>query len=160
MKAIVSKEAGTTRDRVYEYVDYGKKRFLVIDTAGVESVEKENTIEYLEPHGELDHGGYNIFLEYGPVADKSFRIYLKDKYRDLKTVSERWFGKPDKLKSWDNVRVPEIAAFLGWNKKAIDLTGKWKIAYPEGKDSSSWHKKDFNDSSWPVVNAPGHDRTM
>ena len=118
------------------------------------------TIDYLEPHGELDHGAYNIFLEYGPEADKSYRGFLQRKYGTTAKLSERWYGSADKIKSWNDVRIPEVASFLGWNKNAVDLTGKWHISYFNGKASDDWFKMDFDDSKWPVVEAPGHDRTM
>jgi hypothetical protein len=93
-----------------------------------------NVIEYLEPHGELRHGNHDIYLEYGPVADAGFRDYLKREYNaDLSVLSRRWFDDPNALQSWDDVRVPEIASFAGWNPDApfgaIDLKGDWRIQY-------------------------------
>jgi len=44
-KAIVSDIAGTTRDRVYEYVTWRDKTFLLIDTAGIEKANIEDEIE-------------------------------------------------------------------------------------------------------------------
>lgn len=144
--------------------------------------KQENVIEFLEPHGELQHGAYDIFLEYGPVADKSYQKFLQQKYKNLEKINERWYGNAGKLKNWDEIKVPEVASFAGWGKDAVDLTGTWKINYETLVDKNykpdnsargmqhktietipapqEWFKADFNDKSWPVVTAPGHDRTM
>lgn len=158
--------------------------------------DMSNVIEYLEPHGELRHGNHDIYLEYGPVADESFRTFLKKEYAgNLETVSRRWFDDPEKLKSWDAVRVPEIATFAGWNPNekfgVLDLKGDWRIKYepPKGapptpkepqddpkirhenhlahekwdrgiRAPEEWFAADFDDSDWPTIPAPGHDRIM
>lgn len=48
---------------------------------------QDNVVDFLEPHGELKHGDYDIFLEYGPVADRSYRTFLKEKYRSTGRLS-------------------------------------------------------------------------
>ncbi len=135
-----------------------------------------NTLEFLEPHGELRHGDYDIFLEYGPVADASFRVFLKEKYGSTGTVAERW-GMADALTSWDDVRVPDLATFLGYGPEALDLTGTWRIGYEpkpeqpaEGQKKeqgpnpirapAEWFGEKFDDSSWPSLTAPGNDLMM
>jgi hypothetical protein len=132
----------------------------LLQTIVKEYSQKETTIDYLEPHGELDHGEYNIFLEYGPEADKSYRQFLKDKYGSVNTLNQRWFGRRQTLTDWNEVRIPEVASFLGWNDQARDLTGTWRIAHFKGKPEAAWLAADFNDQVWPEVEAPGHDRTM
>ncbi len=135
-----------------------------------------NTLEYLEPHGEPYHGKYTLFLEYGPQADKSFRTYLQEQYGSVKTVAARW-GMAE-LGDWDNVRLPELAAFLGWGSDALDLTGVWRVNYPKLKQGISnlgsyqrriipvepapdaWFAPDFDDSHWGRLTAPGHDEQM
>ncbi|MDR0328329.1 MAG: hypothetical protein LBI05_08550 [Planctomycetaceae bacterium] len=144
-----------------------------------------NVIEYLEPHGELRHGNHDIYLEYGPVADAGFQDFLKHEYNnDLSVLSRRWFDDPNALKSWDEVRVPEIASFAGWNPDApfgaIDLKGDWRIQYepPRGtppqfengqarekweraiRAPAEWFADNFDDSAWATIPAPGHDRIM
>ena len=123
----------------------------------------ENLTSWLEPHGEMGHGDTDFMMEYGPVADKTFRQWLQDKYKDVATVSQRWTGKADGLKTWEDVHVPEMATFCGWSPDALDLTGTWKvdyfptevkkdqpIAYPNETFAAS-----YDDSSWPDVTAPG-----
>jgi len=141
-----------------------------------------NVVSWLEPHGETKHGPHDIFLEYGPVADANYRRYLQAKYKTLAAVNARWFGGARGLQSWDAVRVPELATFLGWGPQAIDLTGQWRVAYekaagdkdftaddlrhyentivPTEPAPEAWFKADFDDSSWPLVTAPGDDHTM
>lgn len=135
-----------------------------------------NTLEYLEPHGELRHGDYDIFLEYGTVADASFRDYLKAKYGSVATVAERW-GSQAEIQAWEDVRVPDLASFLGYDAQALDLTGSWRIGYEakpqpaaEGRKKNpgpnpslapaEWFSEKFDDSSWPTITAPGNDRMM
>ncbi|MDQ3815346.1 MAG: beta-galactosidase, partial [Armatimonadota bacterium] len=141
-----------------------------------------NVVSWLEPHGELIHGAHDILMEYGPVADASYRRYLQQKYKTPAALSQRWHGDANRIPSWDAVRVPELASFLGWGTQAIDLTGTWRIGYesgPGGKEytadelraytekllptepvPAAWFTTEFDDSAWPTVVAPGHDRTM
>lgn len=138
----------------------------------------------LEPHGELHHGAQDVFMEYGPLADASFREYLKSLYGSPKELGKRWLGTAGKLRSWKSVRVPEIASFLGWNDKtAVDLQGDWAVGYEDLKDPKlkltrgqndalymqsiatapapqEWFGADFDDSAWPKVFAPGNDQLM
>ena len=148
-----------------------------------ETKDVPNVIEYLEVHSELRHGSHDLYLEYGPVADAGYREYLQKKYgNDLATVSERWHDDPNYLKSWDDVRVPEIASFAGWNERAIDLKGDWKIKAepPKGEPPADikrgtreyeqwelrvrapqeWFAEDFDDTDWPSIPTPGHDIGM
>lgn len=142
-----------------------------------------NVVSFLEPNGELHHGHQDIFLEYGPLADASYRKFLEEKYRTPDALSERWFGRPDAITSWDQVRVPELASFLGWNDAAIDLRDEWAVNYealadgkkfenrhandefffdrvPSEPAPQEWYAANFDDSSWPRVIAPGHDVLM
>ena len=130
----------------------------------------------LEPHGELNHGPQDVFLEYGPVADASYRKYLAKKYKTPAAVGARW--KRD-VKSWDEVRVPEIASFAGLNADALDLGGLWSVGYEEltqparspyyygrweGAASkpapAEWFAPAFDDAAWPQISAPGDDRAL
>lgn len=52
--------------------------------------------------------------DHSPVAQVSIRKWLKEtKGYDLATLGRRWFGDPKHFKSWDDVRVPDIAAIVG-----------------------------------------------
>ena len=126
--------------------------------------------------GEMAHTG-DLFMEYGPVADRSFRAFLQNKYQTLDALQKSW-GK--KLISWDEIRLPEVAEFLGWGKQAIDLTGTWRVGYekllgdakevkrhlagPEKTESepapAEWFDEKFDDSAWPSIVAPGIDTPM
>ncbi|NQT51070.1 hypothetical protein HQ576_03420, partial [bacterium] len=127
------------------------------------------TIEYLEPHGELRHGEHDLLNEYGPQADKTFRAFLKETYGTLSAVSQRWHGRPDTLASWDDVRVPELAHFLGYGAAALDLGGDWRIQYEEFTDGKArptnpapedWYLPACQDAAWPMVTAPQSDLAM
>jgi hypothetical protein len=83
-----------------------------------------NVVGWLEPHGEQFYGFQEFLLYYGPVADRSYRTFLKQS-RSLAELSQRWYGDPKHLRVWEDVRVPEYASFLGWGPSAIDLSGEW-----------------------------------
>ena len=135
--------------------------------------KEENVIDFLEPHGELKHGDYDIFTEYGPIADENYRAFLKDRYETPEKLSARWYGRPDAIRAWDEVRVPELSSLIGGCDEMIDLKGDWKVAYepnrPEGGPQPSsgnivgslapeeWFAETFDDSAWPALRAPGHE---
>lgn len=128
-------------------------------------------LDYLEPHGELKHGEHDIFLEFGPQADQTYRDFLRSRYGSVAAVAKRW-EMP--LAGWDEVRVPEVADFLGWEAQAIDLAGSWRIAYepdaPAGEAPAKgpkpvrappeWSADVADDSAWPQVVMPGNDLVM
>jgi hypothetical protein len=122
--------------------------------------KKPTTLEYLEPHGELRHGDYDIFLEYGPVADVSFRAFLKEKYGRVSCVAQRW-ERTNTLKSWADVRVPDLATWLGYGPEALDLTGTWRLGYePLDASVAVCSEAAFDDAAWPDILAPGNDVMM
>jgi hypothetical protein len=135
-----------------------------------------NVVSYLEPHGETRHGAQDIFLEYGPVANAAYRRYLQEKYATPAVVAARW-GSP--VKSWEDIRVPELAAFAGWGPQALDIGGVWKVGYEEltepakppyfydreGTPKSTpapkeWFEAGFADADWPTVPGAGHDKQL
>lgn len=135
-----------------------------------------NVTSYLEPHAELEHGCPDIFLEYGPVADASYRKYLQTKYSNLETLNQAWKTACD---SWKAVRVEEIAAFAGLNAESHELGGEWSIKHEPTSDAkvheigelasirsrnvksagapAAWFGADFDDQSWARLTVPGHD---
>ena len=135
--------------------------------------KEESVIDFLEPHGELKHGDYDIFVEYGPIADENYRSFLKNRYETLEKLSVRWYGRSDTLRSWDEVRVPELSSFIGESDALIDLKGNWKVAYEPDRPKDAprpnagniagslapeeWFSATFNDSAWAQLRTPGHD---
>lgn len=115
-----------------------------------------NVIELLEPHGELYHGDYTVFLEHGPLVDKSFREFLREKWKTLAAVAARW---QEPLKSWDDVHLPAIADFAGGGANAIDLAGEWRGKFVTLEDAL----KDLPArNEWPIYHRlmPGHDAAL
>jgi hypothetical protein len=115
----------------------------------------DSITSWLEPHGELSHSPCDLLIDYGPDADKSYRRFLKTRYPTIAEVSKRYTGAADALHSWDQVRVPELASFLGWGPDALDLAGVWKISYDAPFKPAS-AAPDLDDSKWPTLTAPGH----
>lgn len=124
-----------------------------------------NIISWFDPNCEYQD---ELLLEYGPAADASYRAFLKGRYGSLKALSRRWTGASKSLKSWDAVKVPELASFAGWNKDAFDLKGDWRLGFQppyadvkqQPEPPADWVKPGFDDSSWPILQAPGHDKAM
>lgn len=152
------------------------ERLAVMQKSVGRFAAQPNVTTFLEPHGELHHGPQDIFLEYGPVADRAYRRFLQQKYGTPARLAARW-GRD--LKSWDEVRVPEVAAFAGLNAQSIVLGGTWRIGYEELLSAATsayhydrwsapkstpapqtWFEPDFDDAGWPQVLAPGHDRAL
>ncbi|MFH1266050.1 MAG: hypothetical protein ABIK89_10005 [Planctomycetota bacterium] len=112
----------------------------------------DNIVSWMEPHQEMGHGAADVFVDYGPQADIGYREFLKSKYGSLGAVAQRWGSD---LRSWHDVRVPELASFLGWNKEAVDLTGAWRVSFQAPYDKTSASPQ-LDDSSWPTIIAPGN----
>ncbi|HEY3397640.1 MAG TPA: hypothetical protein VGM19_08280 [Armatimonadota bacterium] len=131
--------------------------------------KRPTTIEYLEPHAELRHGDHDLLNEYGPSADKSYREYLKEKYATPAAVGQRWYGKPEWVRTWSDVRVPELVRFFGYTSRAFDLTGEWRLKYEDFADGKAmpttpapedWYLPATSDADWPALKAPGNDQPM
>ena len=118
------------------------------------SPKYDNIVNWLEPNEEMVHGVCDLVDDHGPSAKANFHRYLQAKYGTLRAIAKRW-GQPGAFRIWDDVPFPELATFLGWNARALDLTGTWKISFdaPYGADSA---KRELDDSSWNDIQAPGH----
>jgi len=164
-------------------LSYGSTTGMDEDFAITQAIDRQyvndpNLLNHLETHNEMHHGPFDILTEYGPTSDASFRIYLTNKYKTLDALNSAW-GR--QYNSWDTVRVPEVASFIGWGPQAIDLTGTWRIGYEPNADPNApvsntahikpkdifkgaapaeWFAEKFDDSAWPSFTAPGSDRTM
>jgi hypothetical protein len=120
----------------------------------------DNVVGWLEPHGELGGGPGSVVLnDFGPVADVTFRTFLKSRYPSLSALGRAWHADPRRFRSWDDVQVPEVATFLGWGPDALDIAGSWRVSYP-GADTppDGWDQPGFDDSAWGTLVMPGSDR--
>lgn len=134
-----------------------------------EYAKQPTTVEYMEPHCEVRHGAHDLLNEYGPAADKTFRLFLKEKYGTPAAVGQRWYGKPEWVRTWDDVHVPELVHFFGYTRAAFDLGGEWRIKYEEFQDGKGmpttpapedWYLPGTLDAGWPALTAPGSDLPM
>ena len=119
-------------------------RDVVLDTLArcLKENNSSNVVDFLEPCGELSHGDFTAFIEYGPVVDASYRTYLKERYGTAAAVAARW--RDETVKSWDDVHLPEIASFAGFGPGATDLKGAWD--YRPAAETGAWSR----------VEMPGH----
>ena len=157
-------ELGVLQDTVRRFVNY------------------PNVVGWLEPHGEADYPPVSLLVEFGGVADRSFRAFLQALYESPAAVAQAWYGDAQALTGWDQVHVPELAAFLGWGPDALDLTGDWKIQFLTAPDGHAytreeahrfggrptpaaavppeWYRPSFADDKWGAIRLPGDDRQM
>ena len=141
-----------------------------------------NVVGWLEPHSETDSPPPSLLVEYGPVADRSYRRFLRQRYPSLAALSAAWYGQARTLRTWEEVRAPELASFLGWGPDALDLTGDWRVrslAAPDGHTYTfdearsmghgptptepirpEWYQPGFDDGAWGTLRLPGNDRQM
>ena len=122
-----------------------------------------NVTGYTEAHGEIQHNTPGIFTEYGPEADKVFRAYLQRRYGTPAAVDQRWYSGRGTIKSWDDIRIPEVASFLGWGPQAVDLQGTWRWAYDHeipADQLPSWAAPALDVTAWRSLVAPGDDHGM
>jgi len=115
----------------------------------------DNITSWMEPHQELGGGAADLFVEAGRSSDLDYQNYLRDKYQTLEAISKRWYGDTTTLTSWDKIRAPELADFVGWGGDAIDLAGTWRIDY-NSADNPAALTTGFDDSSWGQIVGPGH----
>jgi hypothetical protein len=145
-------------------------------------VDCPNVVGWLEPHGEADFPPLSLLVEYSTTADRSFRRYLRTRYTSPAILSKAWFDDVETVKSWEQVRVPEVASFLGWGEDALDLTGEWKMKFASAPDGhaytreearsfgtkpiptaavpTEWYQPGFDDRTWGSIKLPGNDRQM
>ena len=116
--------------------------------------DTDNITSWLEPHEELGGGVADMLVDYGPQADVTFREYLKEKYKTIGAVSQRYNGDATTLTSWDQIHAPEPAEFLGWSNDAIDLAGTWKISFDAAANADALGAT-FDDSKWGEMRGPG-----
>jgi hypothetical protein len=117
--------------------------------------DTENITSWLEPHEELGGGVADLYDEWGPQADASFQAFMRGKYKTLPAISQRWYGDPTTMTNWNQVHVPELAEFLGFDGDAIDLAGTWRVDYGAA-DNPAALVAEFDDSKWGQMQGPGH----
>ncbi len=145
-------------------------------------VKDPNIVGWLEPHSETADNPQGLLIDYGPVADRSLQQYMKQRYGLLSRVGERWYGDPAHYQSWEGIRAPELAQFVGFGPEAIDLRGVWRVKYIPAPDGHlytreearrlggeviptapvppEWYQPGFDDSAWDELLAPGNDRAI
>lgn len=140
-------EPGHAGGNFISWAALGGARQEVLDVLARSFAEcdSENVVNLLEPHGELGHGPYTVFLESGPVVDRSFRSMLRRKYgADVAAVARRW--EEPGIRHWSDVRLPDVCEFAGYDGNAVDLTGEWEIR--DAGTTNAWGR---------VLRMPGHD---
>jgi hypothetical protein len=156
--------------------DLGRHQCLTTLQDTVKRYNTEQVTTLLEPHGELNHGDWTWLIEHGPVADTSFRAFLKERFGSLAAVAKR---HEQPYSAWEDIHLPEVADFAGWKPGVLDLAGSWRVHYlplPEGKTanynfdnnlqaaqpaSPEFFNAAFDDSTWATIpRMPGSDENL
>ena len=142
----------------------GKNRLFADQYQAVRKYkDMPNVTGYGEWHGEIGEGEVAMMMDYGPVADARYRDYLRQKYQTPQTVDRRWSGGSGMIKTWDDVRMPEPADFIGWGPQSVDLQGEWRLCYEQDLPADAkdkWGRLDLNDDAWRKLVAPGDDHQI
>jgi hypothetical protein len=134
-------------------------------------------VDWLDPNGEV--GPFNNFQywDFSEGNRQNLVRYLKTRNYTPPTLGEAWFGDKNRLKSWDDVKIPMSYEFFGWREGDPVADKDWKVhpAITDKKDlvSTPWYDRvsdcppsvldgigkkyntaDFNDSNWPSFNVP------
>ena len=139
----------------------GKDELLALSQQWVKTfADDPNMSTIMEPHCEVAHGEFDLLTEYGPLADASYRKFLQQERKLSLAATGKRYGAD--YTSWDQVRVPELAFFLGGDKEALDLTGTWKVKYASLEDGQAQNLfvPDLDTAGWGEMVSPGHDRQM
>ncbi len=146
--------------------DLGRHQCLKTLQNTLRQYNTEQVTTILEPHGELNHGDWSWLIEYGPIADTSFRAFLKERFGSLAAVAKR---HEQDYATWADIHLPEVADFAGWKADALDLAGSWRVHYlPLPEDKQASYKSDiklqaaqaaapeffvdtFDDSAWSII---------
>ena len=107
-----------------------------------------NIVGWLEPHGETYEVPQKYFLESGPYADNVWRDFLRGRYRTLQRAVRALARRCWPLtKSWDEIRLPEVADFAGFGPDAIDLRGTWRVKYVPAPDGHAYTRRGSAESA-------------
>jgi len=126
---------------------------------GVEGyIGDENLMALVGNDGEI--GPFDNFFwgEYGPVQTRNFVRYLRDVRKfSLSDVSQRYYGKPDSLKSWEYLTLADWRTFYGWNDQSVDLAGEWRFMRDDASLGlkEGWQQPAYDDSDWVRLFYPG-----
>ena len=126
----------------------GRQAVLDVLARVLQKNNTENVIDFLEPHGELAHGDFTVYLEHGPLVDESYRAFLKERYGTPEAVARRW-QRPS-IHAWSDITLPTIAEFAGLGRESVDLTGAWQ--YRLQSETNGW--------TGVVRQMPGHDLAL
>ncbi len=141
--------------------EQGKDELLALSQQWIQCyADDPNCTTIMEPHCEVAHGEFDLLTEYGPLADASYRKFLQQERKlTLPALAQRY---GERYTGWDQVRVPELAYFLGGDEDAVDLTGTWRVKYAslEEGQAQELFAADLDDTGWGEMVSPGHDRQM
>ena len=97
----------------------------------------------METHSGIPEVGHKFVMNVmayseTPSAKEAWRKWLREKCGyDLAAVGKLYAGDPARFKHWDEVYVPLLDHFAGWNPKtSLDLRGDWILRTGNGPETT------------------------
>jgi hypothetical protein len=118
-----------------------------------------NVVSILEQHGEQTKGPFDLFVNYGPLADANLQAFLQTRYSSVQALDTAWYGGSGQLTSWSDVHAPGLSSFAGYDPSSFDIVGPWRVqagTTAAAGSAPAWAATGFDDSAWGIV---GNDDT-
>ncbi|HEY3418312.1 MAG TPA: beta-galactosidase trimerization domain-containing protein, partial [Armatimonadota bacterium] len=117
-----------------------------------------NQMAILDPDGEIGPFDVSYWGVSGPQMQREYVRFLKEVRKlTLPQVSQRYYGRPDALKSWNDVTLADWRIFYGWTTGSVDLAGEWRFLRDDKLEGfrAGWALPNFNDTDWVRLYYPG-----
>ncbi|MHB9024087.1 MAG: LamG domain-containing protein [Armatimonadota bacterium] len=117
-----------------------------------------NQMAILDPDGEIGPFDVSYWGVSGPLIQREYVRFLKEVRKlSLPQVSQRYYGRQDALKRWEDVTLADWRAFYGWTTGAVDLAGEWRFLRDDKLEGfrGGWALPAFNDADWVRLHYPG-----
>jgi len=105
------------------------------------------------------HHASTELMDYDEPGQTAFRRWLREtRGGDLAALGRRWFGDPQRYRSWDDVRLPSHFEFFGgFGQDTLNLLTSWSWR-PDNplSETEGWYRPDYRvDDAWtPTDLAP------
>jgi hypothetical protein len=117
-----------------------------------------NQMSLLDSDGEIGPMEEEFWGLYGPANRREFVRFLQQvRHLSLAEASQRYTGRPDAYRSWDDVPMADWREFYGWTAGAQDLCGPWRFRRDDRQEgfARGWSLPDGDDSGWVQLHYPG-----
>lgn len=92
------------------------------------------------------HSMSTEWMDYDEAGQRAFRDWLREsRYLDLAALGRRWYGDPQRFRTWDDVRIPSHFEFFGqFGAGSFDLLKGWQWR-PDSPtaEAEGWTRSDY-----------------